>query len=99
VELEANETRSVQVQVRTRATGDTPIQVILQTPGGGRRLQITRYNVRSTAVSGVGLFLTIGAAGFLALWWVRHIRLARRGGRVPAGRRDKPPTRTVALWC
>jgi hypothetical protein len=81
VELEANETRPLKVQVKTRATGDTPIQVSLQTPGGARQLQSTRYNVRSTAVSGVGLFLTVGAAGFLALWWIRHIRLTRRERR------------------
>jgi hypothetical protein len=81
VKLGAKETVNRQVQVKTRATGDTPIQVIVQTPGGARQLQSTRYNVRSTAVSGVGLFLTIGAAGFLALWWIRHIRLTRRERR------------------
>ena len=81
VKLDAKETQSLKVRVKTRATGDTPIQVTVRTPGGARQLQSTRYNVRSTAVSGVGLFLTIGAAGFLALWWLRHIRLVRRERR------------------
>jgi hypothetical protein len=39
---------------------------------------VTRFTVRSTAVSGVGLALTIAAGLFLALWWARHFRNARR---------------------
>jgi hypothetical protein len=81
VELDPKETLPLKVPVKTRATGDTPVQVSLWTPGGARQLRTTRYNVRSTAVSGVGLFLTVGAAGFLALWWLRHIRLTRRERR------------------
>jgi hypothetical protein len=91
VRLEANETKNIEVEVKTRATGDTPIQVTVQTPGGARQLQTTRYNVRSTAVSGVGLFLTIGAAGFLALWWLRHIRLVRRERRQLAAEEQLAP--------
>jgi hypothetical protein len=34
--------------------------------------------VRSTAVSGIGYVLTIGAAGFLVAWWFRHWRRTRR---------------------
>ncbi len=37
----------------------------------------SRYTIRSTAVSGVGIVLTAGAALFLAVWWGRHWRRTR----------------------
>lgn len=82
VRLEAGETRSLQFGVRARATGDTPVQVVVRTPDGAQLVEATRYNVRSMAVSGVGVLLSVGAAGFLALWWLRHIRLVRRERRL-----------------
>ncbi|CAN5516100.1 hypothetical protein BH10ACT1_BH10ACT1_06260 [soil metagenome] len=72
----------VQIPVRTRATGDTPLRITVRTPDGGVILAESRYRVRSTAVSGVGVLLTVGAGGFLALWWGRHwIRTRRRRHR------------------
>ena len=38
----------------------------------------TRITVRSTFVSGVGVFLTVGAVVFLALWWGWDIRRRRK---------------------
>ena len=57
---------------------------------GGVLLAEGRYTIRSTAVSGVGVVLTIGAAGFLALWWGRHLRRARRERREAAVLPDGP---------
>jgi hypothetical protein len=82
----------VDIRVQTRATGDTPLRVSVRSPDG-RVLAESRYTVRSTAVSGVGLVLTIGAAAFLALWWGRHWRRARRdrrAGVADAGRHRTP---------
>lgn len=80
-----NSTTVLRIPVRTRTTGDTPMTITVFTPAGDTILSQTRYTVRSTAVSGVGLVLTIGAAGFLALWWGRHLlragRARRRSGR------------------
>lgn len=70
----------VQIPVRTQATGDTPLSITVRTPDG-RILAQSRYRVRSTAVSGMGVLLTIGAGGFLALWWGRHWTRTRRRGR------------------
>lgn len=67
----------VEVPVRVRAAGDTPLVIRVRTPDG-RLLAESRYTVRSTAVSGVGLVLTLGAALFLALWWGRHWVRTRR---------------------
>jgi hypothetical protein len=78
----------VQIPVRVRAPGDTPMRISVLAPDG-RVLAESRYSVRSTAVSGVGLLLTVGAAAFLALWWGRHWTRSRRGrhatGRVAHG--------------
>lgn len=68
----------VQIPVRSRTTGDTPMTLTVTTPDERIIIATGRYTVRSTAVSGVGLVLTVGAAGFLVIWWSRHILRARR---------------------
>lgn len=84
-----SERTMVEIPVRTRATGDTPLNITVRTPDG-RLLTQSRYRVRSTAVSGMGVLLTIGAGGFLALWWGRNWARTRRQGRhgVVTGRRS-----------
>lgn len=62
----------VSVPVQTRTSGDTPLFITVTTPDGQIVLADSRYTIRSTAVSGVGLLLTVGAAAFLAAWWARH---------------------------
>ncbi|MEO6987229.1 MAG: hypothetical protein ABI239_01120 [Aquihabitans sp.] len=64
----------VSVPVQTRTSGDTPLFITVSTPDGHIVLADSRYTIRSTAVSGVGLLLTIGAASFLVIWWARHWR-------------------------
>lgn len=75
----------VEIQVRTLAAGDTPVRVTVRTPDDGVVLAEGRYTIRSTAVSGVGVVLTVGAAAFLALWWGRHLLRARRRRRTTPG--------------
>ncbi|MCU1357833.1 MAG: hypothetical protein JWM89_3251 [Acidimicrobiales bacterium] len=60
------------IRVRTRASGDTPVRITVRSPDGHEILAESQYTIRSTAVSGVGILLTIGAAAFLALWWGRN---------------------------
>jgi hypothetical protein len=67
--------------VETRASGTFPLDVIVSSADGGIPFQTTRFTVRSTVVSGVGLFLTLGAGLFLAGWWANHYRRRRRGQR------------------
>jgi hypothetical protein len=76
---------TVRVAVETRSSGRSPLQVTVTTTGG---LLVTppggvRITVRSSFVSGVGVFLTVGAIVFLAVWWGWDIRRRRkgRGGR------------------
>lgn len=86
--LAPGESRRLKVGVHTLGSGITPLLITVRTPSG-RKLTDTRYRVQSTAVSGVGLVITIGAAGFLVLWWASHWRRARRARRsspLPASR-------------
>ena len=63
--------------VEARASGTFPVLITVTSPDGTLDLQHSRYTVRSSVVSGVGLFLTIGAGLFLAGWWVIHWRRGR----------------------
>ncbi len=64
--------------VETRASGTFPLTVSVTSRDGRLPLRAARYTVRSTVVSGVGIFLTIGAGLFLAIWWITHWRRSRR---------------------
>jgi len=75
------ETTRVALNVRTRASGDSPLDVTVMAPDGGLQIGRTRITVRSTAFSGVGIILSVGAGVFLAAWWLRHALTTRRDGR------------------
>lgn len=75
-ELEPGST-VVTIPVETRAAGDTPVRITVRSPDDGVILAESQYTIRSTAVSGVGIVLTAGAALFLAVWWGRHWRRTR----------------------
>jgi hypothetical protein len=72
----------VDVAIEAKASGAFPLDVVVQSPDGSTTLGTARYTVRSTAISGVGLFLSIGAGLFLLLWWARHFRTVRRDRRL-----------------
>ena len=65
------------IRVETRSPGTFPVTVAVSTEDG-LPIQTTRVSVRSSVVSGVGVFLMIGAALFLAAWWGWDIRRRRR---------------------
>jgi hypothetical protein len=73
-----------QFAVRAPSSGSFPIRVQLLTPEGGERLAESRFTVRSTAISGVGTALSIGAGLFLVVWWGNHLRGRRSKKLVPA---------------
>jgi len=68
--------------VESKASGAFPVDVAVQSPDGSLVVGTARYTVRSTAISGVGLLLSIGAGAFLLLWWARHWRGIRRARRL-----------------
>ena len=73
--LPKNRSTTVRIAVETRGSGTSPVLMTVTTadgltiPGGP-----TIIKVRSSFVSGVGIFLTVGAIVFLAIWWGWDIR-------------------------
>ncbi len=71
--------------VQARTSGSFPLRVSLLSPDGALELGTSRFTVRSTAASGVGVVLSVGAMAFLLVWWGRHLVRGRRNRRlVPA---------------
>ena len=73
--------RRVDLKVRTRTSGAFPLHITLASPDRGVEYDSTTFTIRSTAVSGVGLVLSVGAGAFLLIWWARQWRTARRARR------------------
>ena len=78
------ETTRIDIRVRSRATGAFPLRIDVRTPDDRKSLSMSRYTVRSTAVSGVGLVLSVGAGVFLTVWWARHWHRTRRSKKLIA---------------
>jgi hypothetical protein len=76
---------TTRVTVRAQSSGSFPLRVRLETPDGNLVLAESRFTVRSTAISGVGTALSIGALLFLLVWWGNHLRGRRSRKLVPAG--------------
>ena len=88
--LAPSSTTRTDIQVTTRASGAFPLDVAITSSGGGLPVASSRIDVRSTAVSGVGLFLSLGAGLFLLVWWARHIRHSRRARALVAANEPSP---------
>ncbi len=76
------EVTRVDVAVNTRTSGSFPLRIDVQSPDGLLELAATRVTIRSTAVSGVGIILSVGALVILVLWWLRDWRSGRRDRRL-----------------
>jgi hypothetical protein len=85
VDLAPGTTR-LDVPVRVRTSGAFTMNVLVTSGDGSVVLDQSTFDVRSTAISGVGFALSIGAGLFLAVWWLRNWRNGRRSRHlVPAG--------------
>ena len=87
LELRAQNT-TVRVPVVAKTAGVFSLTVSLDSPDGGLILATNQDTVRSTAASGVGVFLSIGAVLLLAVWWVRDVVHGRRARRLVPKRFD-----------
>src|SRR4029450_12407683 len=67
-------TTRLDVPVRARTSGAFTLDVRVTSPDGSIELDRSTFDIRSTAISGVGLVLSIGAGLFLLVWWARHWR-------------------------
>jgi hypothetical protein len=72
-------TTSVRLQAHAISSGDRlPIDVTLRTPDGRLVLSHAELTVHSTAISIVGIGLTVLAGLVLVVWWARTWRRSRR---------------------
>jgi hypothetical protein len=72
-------TTSVRVTAQARTSGDRlPIDVTLHTQNGQLLLAHSVLTVHSTAISFVGVALTVLAGAVLLVWWARTWMKARR---------------------
>lgn len=83
VRLDEEVTR-VDLEVRALGSGDARLDLRLATPDGRIELARSRVTVRATAVSGVGVAVSVAAAVFLIVWWSRTIVRERRARRAAA---------------
>ena len=83
------------VPVEAKTNGTFQVTAALLTPEGdaplGPPMAIT---VRSTALSGLGILVTIAAALGLAAWWIQHLRSKRRR-RATAASAERHPTAPI----
>jgi hypothetical protein len=84
------------VRVRALTSGAFPMGITVRSPDSSIELDRTTFDIRSTAVTGVGFVLSIGAGLFLAVWWARHWRSSRRSRHlVPSGAAPTSPAAAV----
>jgi hypothetical protein len=89
-------TTDVEVPIRTRRSGEFDLTARLTSPDGAIALGETHWRVQSRAIPGGGLVLIIGAASFLVLWWLRHVRRSHRSRRAEAAPPAVPAPREEA---
>jgi hypothetical protein len=63
-----------ELTARARALGVSTLEVTATTPDQSRVLSTSRYQIRSTAVPGLGWAISGAALAFLLLWWFRNSR-------------------------
>jgi hypothetical protein len=71
-------TTTLEIRVSTRTSGSFPLQIELTSPSGNAQLFEGTFTVRSRAVTGVAIALSLGALLVLALWWTRSVARHRR---------------------
>ncbi|MCU1494648.1 MAG: hypothetical protein JWO62_2412 [Acidimicrobiaceae bacterium] len=69
---------SLDYRVSTRTSGASRLDVVVVSPKGDVTLLSGSFTIRSTAVSGVAVALSIGALLVLAAWWLRSVLRHRR---------------------
>jgi hypothetical protein len=92
IALSPSSTTRTDISVTTRASGAFPLDVEVASSGGGLLVASSRIDVRSTAISGFGLFVSVIAGLFLLVWWARHFRHTRRARALVTADEPSPST-------
>jgi hypothetical protein len=83
----------IELPVETAASGDARIQIAVTSPDGRLDLASGAVDIRSTAVSGLGLVVSLVSLAVLLTWWARTIARVRRQRRAASVSSD-PATDT-----
>lgn len=67
----------IEINIEAHSLGVSSLLVSVYTPDGSRELATTRFEIRSTAIPGLGYALSGTALFFLLVWWFRSIRRSR----------------------
>ena len=70
------------IDVQSHSSGSFPLSVALVSPTGHLTVLQARFTVRSTAASGVAVFLSAGALAILLVWWLNTVRRSRAQRRL-----------------
>ena len=71
----------IEIPVETIGSGDARIQISVTSPDGRLNLAAGSVDIRSTAVSGLGLMVSLISLAILLTWWARTIARVRRQRR------------------
>jgi hypothetical protein len=71
----------LEIPVETVTSGDARILITVTSPDGRLDLANGSVNVRSTAISGLGLTVSLVSLAILLTWWLRTIIRVRRSRR------------------
>lgn len=69
---------SIDVRVQARTLGSSQLQISIWTPDGEQMLASNQFQIRSTAVPGLGVLISVVAVALLLLWWYLDHRRSRR---------------------
>ncbi len=72
---------TVRIPVQARTPGTFPLRLSVTSADGFLVIANQEFEVRSTAVSAIGVVLMVGAVVVLALWWILDVRRRRRRRR------------------
>lgn len=83
---------TIEINVEARSLGLSPLEVEVLSPDGAIELASTRFQIRSTAVPGLGYALSGAALAVLLIWWITNARNRRRRERAsgPDSGGDRP---------
>ncbi len=74
-------TNTLEINVEARSLGVSPLEVEVLTPDSNINLASTSFQIRSTAVPGLGFVLSGTALGVLLIWWVTNASNRRKRER------------------
>jgi hypothetical protein len=77
-------TNSLDIEVEARSLGVSPLEATVWSGDETVLLAEARFEIRSTAVPGLGLLISLSALAMLGLWWIVDHRRRRRAPLPPA---------------